>query len=256
MERNGGKSFLRPRSAAGQGSEGGETIHTGSFPRRRLYGYFAVLPLLLIIISCHYREAADVSPPEGPVAFERIAVMPFQSILPEDEREGAVRCPLCGAIVGAAASPGNPERTVEALFLQHLEKNQKINVISGDRVAGIYRRISTDPVKAPLPQVLRQVGQELGAEAVLAGYVFRFRERKGVSYAAEQPASVAFGLHLLRVADGAIVWKGHVDRTQSALMEDLLQLDAFIRQRGRWATAEELAADGMERIFKTFPFPP
>jgi hypothetical protein len=214
------------------------------------------LSLLLIIMGCHHREAAEVSSPEGPVAFERIAVVPFQSILPEDEREGAVRCPLCGAIVGAAASPGNPERTVEALFLQQLEKNQKINVISGDRVAGIYRRISTDPVKAPLPQVLRQVGQELGAEAVLVGYVFRFRERKGVSYAAEQPASVAFGLHLLRVADGAIVWKGHVDRTQSALMEDLLQLDAFIRQRGRWATAEELAADGMERIFKTFPFPP
>lgn len=167
-----------------------------------------------------------------------------------------MKCPLCGTSFTANRSAGSPEQAVEALFLRQLEKNPKINVMAGDRVAGIQRRVSAAAGRVPLRQVLGEVGRELGAEAVVVGYVYRFRERKGVAFAAEQPASVAFDLHLLRVEDGAIVWKGHFDRTQTSLLEDLLQVDSFIRQRGRWATAEELAADGVEQLFKTFPSPP
>lgn len=183
-------------------------------------------------------------------------MVPFQRVQPEDARVGAVSCPLCGTSFTADRSAGSPEQTVEALFLRRLEKNPKISLVAGDRVAGIQRRVSAAADRVPLRQVLSEVGRELGAEAVVVGYVYRFRERRGVSFAAEQPASVAFDLHLLRVEDGTIVWKGHFDRTQTSLLEDLLQVDSFIRQRGRWATAEELAADGMEQLFKTFPSPP
>jgi len=104
--------------------------------------------------------------------------------------------------------------------------------------------------------VLRKVGSELGAEGVVSGTVYRFRERKGVAYAVDQPASVAFEIHLLRVSDGALVWKGSFDRTQTSLMEDLLQAPSFYRGGGRWVTAEELAAEGMEQVLKTFPASP
>lgn len=169
-------------------------------------------------------------------------------------KSGTVRCPLCGAIHSAEKAAGRPETVVEARFLDQLQKAKPtFSTISGDRVAGVYRRISAASLKTPLKQILRDVGNELGAEGVVIGYVYRFRERKGEPFAAERPASVAFGLHLLRVEDGVLVWHGSFDRTQSALMENLLQAPSFYRERGRWLTAAELADVGLSQVLKTFP---
>ena len=180
--------------------------------------------------------------------------MPFQRIAPDDARGGAVRCPLCGVIFNAVGVAGTPERDIESLFLQQLDKNnRKFNIISGDRVAGIYRRVSIAAPKVPVRQVMLDVGRELGVEGVVVGYVYRFQERQGGSYAVVQPASVAFELHLLRVEDGALVWRAHFDKTQSSLMENLLQWTSFYRERGKWVTAEELPEEGMEQTLKAFP---
>ena len=90
----------------------------------------------------------------------------------------------------AAGSPGHPERVLERLFLEGLEKERpKLNIVSGERVDGVYRRISADSLTISQRDVLRKVGSELGVEGIVAGYVYRFRERKGVSYTVEQPAS-------------------------------------------------------------------
>ncbi len=207
-----------------------------------------------MIVGCHYREDSGVPPPEGKIAFERIAVAPFQQIAPEESAGGAVRCPLCGMTFNAAGSPGHPEKVLEKLFLEQLEKERpKVMVIAGERVAGVYRRVAADSLTISPREVLRGVGSELGAEGVVAGYLYRFRERKGVSYTVEQPASVAFEIHLLRVSDGALVWRGTFDKTQSSLMENLFQVASFFRGKGKWVTAEELTGEGVEQVLKTFP---
>ena len=59
--------------------------------------------------------------------------------------------------------------------------------------------------------------------------------------------------HLLRVEDGVLVWRGAFDRTQSSLMEDILQIASFYREKARWVTAKELAEEGVEKILETFP---
>jgi hypothetical protein len=176
-------------------------------------------------------------------------VVPFQQMASEEAQSGAVRCPLCGAIFSAAKTVGTPEAVVEARFLELLEKGKpKFSVISGERVAGVFRRVSMESIKNPLRQILRDVGGELGAEGVVVGYVYRFRERKGETFSVEKPASVAFEIHLIRVEDGALVWREAFDRTQSSLMEDLLQVSSW-----KWVTAEELAVGGLKHVLKTFP---
>lgn len=218
---------------------------------------FSLCLLLPMIMGCHHREDSGVPLPEGKIAFDRIAVAPFQQVAPEDSLGGAVRCPLCGMTFNAAGSPGHPEKVVEELFLGQLEKERpKVNIIAGERVAAVYLRVSTDSFTISAQEVLRRVGNELGAEGVVAGYVYRFRERKGVSYTVEQPASVAFEIHLLRVSDGALVWRGTFDKTQSSLMENLLQSASFFRGKGKWVTAEELTGEGIEQVLKTFPVLP
>ncbi len=229
-------------------------IKTISCLRKGLISAFLPFLILFMVMGCHQREDAGILVPEEKIAVDSVAVVPFQQVAPEKMMSGAVQCPLCGTIVNAAKAEGNPEEIVEKVFLRQLEKRgPKFNVIAGERVAGVFRRISLDSLNVPLRQILRNVGSELGADSVVAGYVYRFRERKGVSYSVEQPASVAFEIHLLRVSDGSLVWRGTFDREQSSLMADLLQFASFYRGKGKWLTAEELSGEGMEQILKTFP---
>ena len=91
------------------------------------------------------------------------------------------------------------------------------------------------------------------ARAVLIGKVYRFRQRDGTDYSVNRPASVAFHLDLIRVADGRVVWTGNFDETQHALSEDLFRLGAFLERKGRWVTAEDLAVYGLRRTLETMP---
>jgi len=231
----------------------GEAIEKSNRIRKIIYGLL-ILCLLGSIIGCHHRQDEGSAVPEGKTVFDRIAVVPFQQILPEDLSQGVVRCPLCGRIFGAAKADGNPEAFIEERFLKYLKESKPTwNVIAGERVAGAYRQVSATSLKNPRRQILRDVGNELGAEGIVVGYLYRFRERIGESFSVEQPASVAFEIHLIRVEDGALVWRGAFDRTQGSLMENLLQISYFFREKGRWVTAEELAAEGVKEVLKSFP---
>jgi hypothetical protein len=64
---------------------------------------------------------------------------------------------------------------------------------------------------------------------------------------------VAFDLHLVRVKDGTIVWRGSFDKTQSSLMENVFQFSSFFSGGGKWITAKELAEEGLAALLKTFP---
>ncbi len=93
-----------------------------------------------------------------------------------------------------------------------------------------------------------EIGKRLEAEALLTGTLLRWRERQGKEYAVESPASVAFDLQLISVKDGELIWRGRFDKTQRSLSEDLFDLGTFIRARGRWMTARELALSGMDGL--------
>ena len=98
-----------------------------------------------------------------------------------------------------------------------------------------------------------KVGHELQAEAVLAGKVYRFIDREGTGYSVNSAASVAFEMVLIRVSNGQIVWSGNFDETQQSLFENLFQIKTFVRRGARWITAEELAVEGLDKLFQTFP---
>jgi hypothetical protein len=75
----------------------------------------------------------------------------------------------------------------------------------------------------------------------------------GYDFSAERPASVAFEIHLLNVKDGSTIWRGVFDKTQKSLMEDVFQASSFFKGGGKWLTANQLAKQGIDEIFKTFP---
>jgi hypothetical protein len=234
---------------------GGGNIHRDSF---NISGRFAQILLLSLILSliCGCQRASGVSTTlkdDGKVIFKRIAVVPFQAIRQEDADVNTVRCPVCGLVFRTETYAKDSETVVEGLFLDRLKEEKAFAIIPPDRVGGVYEGVTGALFKADLLTVLKKVGSELEADGIILGYVYRFKERKGYPYSAEKPASVAFEIHLIRVSDGAIVWKGIFDKTQASLMENILQIASFIKEGGKWVTAKELAAEGMDEVLKDFP---
>ncbi|KPK18505.1 MAG: hypothetical protein AMK69_24810, partial [Nitrospira bacterium SG8_3] len=91
------------------------------------------------------------------------------------------------------------------------------------------------------------------ADALLVGNLYRWRERVGSDRGVDVPASVAFEISLIRPEDGAVLWRERFDKTQKSLSENLLEWNTFVRGRGRWMTAEELAELGLEDMLSRMP---
>ena len=213
--------------------------------------FILFISLSLIFQGCTQNHISSVtSPKDKSVTLRRIAVFPIQRIDPDEAVENVLHCPICGTILTVGSIEPEAEKVVEDVFLQKMDKAGKFEIVPPERVYGVFQRISADALKTPLNELLIKSGRELGADAVLYGYVFRFRERKGFAYGTDKAASVAFAMHLIDVRDGSLLWKGVFDKTQTTLMENIFQIFAF---KGRWLTARELTEEGVLEILKTFP---
>ena len=206
---------------------------------------------LFFILTVPFALPADDKAGKNPSA-QRLAVLPFQALEP-DENSSSVRCPVCGSVNSAGSIVKGAENIVQELFTDKLKELKNTEIISPDKAAGVYRRISSDSMKQTQKQLIKKVGAELHADALVVGYIYHYRERKGYDYAAEQPASVGFEIHLVSAKDGSTLWRGSFDKTQKSLMEDVFQASSFFKGGAKWLTARELTKLGIDEIFATFP---
>ncbi|MBW2097245.1 MAG: hypothetical protein JRG77_00265 [Deltaproteobacteria bacterium] len=102
-------------------------------------------------------------------------------------------------------------------------------------------------IKASRLRLIQAFGKELKVDAVLYGKLFRFEDRIGGEYAVKSPASVGFTLQIIRVSDGAILWRNTFDETQQSLMENILKAGLYRKTGMRWLTAAELANYGINQ---------
>jgi len=213
-----------------------------------------VIVTATLLAGCHSASGVSTSLiQEREGSFKRIAIMPFQSVGPEDAAKNAVSMGMPASVIKTQNEPQAPERVVQDLLWDGLVRYQKFDLVSPDRTGGIFEQVITTSFKTTLPEAIRKTGAELEADGLIIGYVYRFRERIGYDYSVEKPASVFFEIHLFRSQDGALVWKGIFEKAQTSLMEDMFSLSYFFKDRGRWITAKELAREGMEDILKKFP---
>lgn len=231
-------------------------IHSRVINRKTLFARITLLVCLSVFISGCASNRHVVTKSfyrQGDLNINKIGIIPFQKVISEDPSQIFMKCPLCGIILRTCELQIGAEEMIEALFTDKLRSRGRYIVLSSDRTRGIYKRIASSSFKDPPQKVLQEVGSELGVDGIIVGYVSCCRERKGYTYSAEKPASVTFNVHLIRVEDGNLVWRGIFDKTQSSLMEDLLNIASFIRQGGKWVTAKELSEEGVEGLLETFP---
>lgn len=215
---------------------------------------WALSAAFLAVMGCS--TAAGLKTEQRPgvqLVFERVAVAPFQQSTPEQADINAADCSRCFVLPRTDAHADLPESIVERIFLDKLGTRYQLDVIPPERTAGMYERQLIGAGRLTPLELLKKVGRDMDVEAIIFGYVYRYRELRGMPYAAARPASVAFEIFVYRVSDGVLVWRQSFDRTQASLMEDVLQAPAFIRGGARWLTARELSERGMDDILQGFP---
>ena len=191
--------------------------------------------------------------PRSPEMYPRpktVAVLPFEAACPGGET-GYFACPVRSIIKGEIA-PGAAE-FMDALLRERLAGKPAFRFVSRDELETLLEKVLVETVSPSRNEILKALGRALGTEAILYGKVFRFRERKGRSYAVREPASVAFALVLFRSKDGRILWKGWFDETQRPLSENLFKIKLY--GGVKWLTARQLAEKGLERVLSDFPYP-
>jgi hypothetical protein len=221
----------------------------------RAWGRLLLVASALFLFSgCHYTDGLSVAViPDGRSSLNRLALLPFKEIIPAEAAGKMVSCPLCGKVFQSDGASFASATAVENLFYGRLQMYENLAFIPPESAGEVYRRKTASFNKIPLPEIVKQVGAELGADGVIVGYVFRFRERQGYPYSVEKPASVAFDIHLVRVSDGVVVWQAAFDKTQSSLMENMFLISSFYKRGGKWVTARELADEGVTEMLKSFP---
>ena len=220
--------------------------------RFTIVGYISLA--ILLLSGCFSPKGMETATQdEEAIVLHKVAVIPFQSLISEDPSVKFVRCPVSGIMFSTCPCQDNPEVIIEEILVKRLTAHRQVVLIPGDKVRGTYRRVRANSFKATPREIFGQVGRELNADGVLAGYIYRYRERKGNNYSVKQPASVAFGIHLFRVSDGNFVWRGIFDKTQGSLLENILDVSSFLKGGGKWVTARQLSEAGVDKILKTFP---
>ena len=221
---------------------------------RRLCRISSVIVAVVLLAACHNASGVSTSlVQEKEGSFKRIAVLPFQNRSGEESSINAAVVSIPASAIKTRNDPDTPERIIQDLLWERLAESKRFDLVSPDRVGGIFEQVTTTSFKNTLPEAIRKVGAELEADGVIIGYVYRFRDRRGFDYSVEKPASVFFEIQLFRSRDGVLVWRGTFDKAQTSLMENMYRASYFFKERGRWITAKELAKEGVEDILKKFP---
>jgi hypothetical protein len=142
-----------------------------------------------------------------------------------------------------------------ALLFDRLAGLDRFDMISPGQAEGVFLSLLDDKEsldKGPL-EILQELGKAFGADAVLTGYLYRWKQREGTDYGVTEPASVGFDLYLVRPSDGAVLWRGKFDKTQRSFTENLLDAKSHFKTGFRWIKAEELAERGLDMLLEDMP---
>lgn len=211
---------------------------------------------LLLCLSITACRTALRPPPAAsfPAAVDSLAVLPFKDMAAVYGENVNVRCALDGkTYTTGSVSEGAEKFLTDQLFGLITNRRNFQLVPPGHTLGVISKLIQTHPSTLSERDLLIDAGRTLGADAVVAGHVYRFRERAGRPYAVVHPASVTFDIHVVHVASGRILWHFKFEETQQSLDQNLLAIKTFFKRKGQWITAWQMAATGLEAAFETFP---
>lgn len=210
---------------------------------------------IVFLSACGGDNIVKEKPPNL-YGIEKILILPFKDMASVFGESVNGRCPVCGKVF----TTGEVAESAAGMLTEHsfilLKDRKGIELIPSSQAQGVMSGLLAGSNKTLQERNLQlEIGRALNADAIFAGYIYRFRERVGGEYSVDLAASVAFDIHLIRVEDGRVLWSAHFDETQQVLSDDLFRLGLFLRRKAKWITAKEMAISGLEDMLKDFYIP-
>ncbi|MFH0728357.1 MAG: hypothetical protein V2B19_18730 [Pseudomonadota bacterium] len=187
--------------------------------------------------------------------FKRLLLLPIKSSSDHHAKGETVICELCGvSYTTEVVEDGAAAFLTDRVKLILDDGITSVELIPDEQVQATRNRILTmKPGPKSERELLTMIGRTLNADGMLSGSVYQFRNRVGYNYGVETPAAVGFHLDLIEMESGNVIWSRRYEETQRALSENLFSFGDFFRRKGKWLTAEDLAASGMEKVLQTIP---
>jgi hypothetical protein len=203
--------------------------------------------------ACHVIKGKAPQETPSSLPLRRVVVSGFHPSIPSDGEAKIVRSPLTGAAFMAEPVSREVARDLTNRLFERLVERGDYELISPDQANAVYSKLLSSETVLTDAEIFQRMGRVLSADAVLTGYLYRWREREGTDYAVNRPASVAFDLCLISSLDGAVLWKDGFEKTQKSLSENLFDFSTFLKSKGRWMRAQELAAVGLAELVENLP---
>jgi hypothetical protein len=208
----------------------------------------SIILVSIFIDGCIYRHNKSTKDGEILSIEGDIIVLGFKTAILKEGKSNIIQSPLSGNLVmSGTVSQGVTDRMTANLFAR-MPRDDSYHLVSPSQTMGIYTSIISSGDGQHEIDIYQKIGQAFSADLILTGYVYRWEEREGSDYSASRPASVSFDLYLIRTSDKAILWRRQFDKTQRSLSENIFDLGTFLKGKGKWMTADELANVGLEDI--------
>jgi hypothetical protein len=208
----------------------------------------------LLVDGYHGRRAAAQSgAAQINIQWQKIGVMPFFKGKRSDDRGESVTCPLCELYFVSENIKDGAERALTGYVQNALERRHRGKVIALDEVSRVYQEIPRDNAKDTPWSLAQKAGEALGADLMIVGTLWRYRDRVRDPMGPGRGASVAFDVYLIEVPGGKTLWKARFDETQRPLTEDIRAGRVLLKKGVKWLSADELARYGVEEVFKKSP---
>jgi hypothetical protein len=138
---------------------------------------------------------------------------------------------------------------IDGVLADELKSFKGARLLNASQVEGLSAKITGNR-----KEMIRNVGRELKCDMILMTMVSRFHQREGGEFAAENPASAAFSMEMIRVDDGQVMWKGMFDETQESLLSNLLSFGKAQSRGFKWVSVEDLVRQGVHERLSTCPY--
>jgi len=236
---------------------GGQRTVDKSYKKHLMRWFFLwllVIPALVLPLGCQHRKSATAKTPRV-LPIKKVVAVGFIAALSEKEKPVSFQNRLSGSMVDAEPVSRDVVRKVNDMMLERVAAEKNYELLPRSKAIGVYLKTLNSDKSAGMPiiEIVQEVGTKFNADAVLIGYLYRWREREGTNYAVNRAASVSFDLHLIRSHNGAIMWKSMYDKTQQSLSENLFDLGTFKESGGKWLTVEKLGEIGLRKILEEMP---
>jgi len=203
--------------------------------------------IILLLLFCSFISGCASKQPDYPVytgeKINKIAILPPQRT--GEDKVGSITCTLSERDFDAEPTTKEQGRIINDMLVRAVKEDKRYFEVSDSKCYSYFNAIISENIKSTHIRIIQEMGRELNADAILYSRLFRFVEREGGSYGANKPASVALSIHLIRVSDGAILWRNTFDETQKALTDNILDISLYKKAGIKWLSASELAAYGI-----------